>query len=306
MNAIRFAVLAAACMSAWGCGVEETPPPAEPTGFVSPDGAALAPSAESDRLDASVKIAAGPLDPACLEPALVSGMFGEEVSEVRIAGCRAPEEMSGLERHDGWITWSRPKAEDGDYSLGFISMRKAAEFANGAVALQITESGGGSGRFSYGVLGAPGPDGVLDPDTLVFESFGDRCNGGIASAEKRDEETLRVRASATPADLAAIALDAANALESPAARLLDALPFCATCCAGEAVYDIDVATGEMTLVGIGFADGGRAVGDALQGPSGTCLREKVAARINPETGLVARDDLAALAEDLAECPVQLD
>ncbi len=138
-----------------------------------------------------------------------------------------------------------PEVGDGCFStyglIGYRAIGMVEYQGHDLMALWLVENGGGSGTFHTLMLVEPVRDeeaGILTYRRIETLVVGDRCMGGIASAQIDPEnKDLIYRVNTTMADMFLLVGDAER--EVLTYDTYADLPFCAICCYAEAEYSLE-------------------------------------------------------------------
>lgn len=165
------------------------------------------------------------LHPLCVEALLASLPVDEPARPVPLTACaRGFAHVPVSETRPG--LFGSAIASEGE--SGWFGYRVSARLGDGRDVVVVYESSGGTGVFSEVVALRRTPlDGEIQITAESLFSGGDRCNGGIETAEVTREGTLLVETYATAAELLDLAGIDPDDIDS-------GMPGCAACCLGRA------------------------------------------------------------------------
>ncbi|MBF0334075.1 MAG: DUF1311 domain-containing protein [Alphaproteobacteria bacterium] len=165
------------------------------------------------------------LHPLCVEAMLASLPVDEPARPVPLKACgRGFAHVPVGETRPG--LFGSATASQGE--SGWFGYRVAARLGDGRDVLVIFESGGGTGVFSeVAALRRVATDGetLMTAESLL--AGGDRCNGGIETAEVTREGALLIESYATAVELLELAGIDPDEVDP-------SMPGCASCCLGRA------------------------------------------------------------------------
>lgn len=259
----------------------------------------------------TVAVSAQPIeiDPACLWP-LVGGSVNPDAppppTRVPLQGC-APEGVI-LDELDaeGWRRLAYEQA--GEFGeRRFTGVRLTETLSDGALVLQVYDSGGGSGIFSSLLIGKPNEAATELADVQAF-GFGDRCNGGLVQTRLAANGRLRASANMTPWDIMMLPLENLpfekqwSTGQERFGAAFDEAPACASCCSN-VVREFEFDGADLKQVGVRHLPSisEPSIGMAADRlPLTACLEEAV--RLNAGAGgFVADADMGRVADAVAAC-----
>ncbi len=265
--------------------------------------------AHAEMKSAAVSAQSGEIDPACLWP-LVGGSMNPDAppapTRAPLRGCAPEGAVLDAQDADGW----RRLAYEQEGEFGerrFTGVRHAETLSDGALVLQVYDSGGGSGIFSSLLIGKPNEAATELTDVQTF-GFGDRCNGGLVQTRLTANGRLRASANMTPWDVMMLPLESLPFEKQWAAgqerfgAAFDEVPACASCCSN-VVREFEFDGIELKQVGVRHEPSISVAADRL--PLTACLEEAV--RQNADAGgFVADADMGQVADAVAACVPQFN
>lgn len=232
--------------------------------------------------------------PLCFDALQLFGMVETAAgagSVIDLSLCRAA--LAHVPVEPGAPGYFFQRRADFRFPAGTMGYHSIATLSDGRWILELVDNGGGTGWFSSLLLmQRRGEDLVLERS--IF--FGDRCNGGLDSAEHLDGTRIRAEVNITSTGL--IALPDAGAKDDQIPGI-DDLSDAAVSCIGKARYDIDLGSGAETFVGVTvdqLPDAETTASYHLQ----PCFNRLVERQLGTLPGFLTAQDVSALVRDFLQ------
>ncbi|SOD95426.1 lysozyme inhibitor LprI family protein [Caenispirillum bisanense] len=241
------------------------------------------------------RLPAGEVHPLCVLTAVLLADAGE-AEGVALEDCTAGTAHVPLTVEDGFV--AVPGAALAPFGLAYGATHRVGTLPDGRALVQTAFTLGGTGWF--GDLVAVAEDrGRLR--TEVVWAGGDRCNGGLDTAEL-DGDRLRVTTALTPAALLDLGRPDGGQDDPPPS----AVPDCASCCVGTMTAEraLDPAAPvRLTAVAVDGADDTPFLDDP-DDAAARCFGDALAAAAPTRPAALKRPALAALVERFDACMAQ--